>query len=218
MVETDLYEPIKRYLEAQAYEVKAEVRGCDVVAVRGEEPPVIVELKTAFTLSLVYQGLDRLALSDAVYLAVAAPKRRLPSEAKKLCRMLGLGLLTVTSRGLVEVHADPGPYQPRKHKQRRQMLLGEFSLRVGDPNRGGSTRRPLITAYRQDTLRCLKIVATHGPTKVAEIRKQAAVARAGGILLADVYGWFMREGRGVYGLSPKGRQALHDFSDALALL
>ena len=44
MKETDLYPPVKRFLEAQGYEVKAEVRGCDVTAVRGDEAPVIVEL------------------------------------------------------------------------------------------------------------------------------------------------------------------------------
>ena len=44
-LETSLYAPVKTLLESQGYEVKAEVRGCDVVAVRGDEAPVIVELK-----------------------------------------------------------------------------------------------------------------------------------------------------------------------------
>jgi hypothetical protein len=45
MPETDLYIPVKRHLEAQGYTVKSEIKGCDVVAVRGDELPVIVELK-----------------------------------------------------------------------------------------------------------------------------------------------------------------------------
>ena len=44
-LESDLYAPVKALLEGQGYVVKGEVRGCDVVAVRGREPPVIVELK-----------------------------------------------------------------------------------------------------------------------------------------------------------------------------
>lgn len=48
--ETDLYPPVKAFLEAQGYVVKAEVARCDVVAVRGDEPPVVVELKTRFNL------------------------------------------------------------------------------------------------------------------------------------------------------------------------
>src|SRR3954451_7338166 len=76
--EVDLYEPVKRFLEGLGYEVKGEVRGCDVVAIRrggdqGEtEPPIVVELKLAFTLGFVLQGVDRLALTDLVYLAVPA--------------------------------------------------------------------------------------------------------------------------------------------------
>ena len=45
MKESDLYLPLKRFLESQNYEVKGEVQDCDVVAVRGEEAPVVVELK-----------------------------------------------------------------------------------------------------------------------------------------------------------------------------
>jgi hypothetical protein len=71
--EADLYAPVKRFLERQGYDVKGEVRGCDLVARRGEEPLVIVELKLRFNLALVLQGVERLALSDAVYLAV--PRR-----------------------------------------------------------------------------------------------------------------------------------------------
>ena len=48
MYETELYAPVKAFLEAQGYEVKAEIKGCDVVAIRGEEAPLIVELKPAF--------------------------------------------------------------------------------------------------------------------------------------------------------------------------
>ena len=70
--EVELYAPVKAFLEGQGYVVKGEVRGCDVVGVRGEEPPVVVELKRAFGLDVVLQGIDRLSLTDAVYLAVGA--------------------------------------------------------------------------------------------------------------------------------------------------
>ncbi len=43
--ETELYAPVKAYLEQLGYEVRGEVRHCDLVAVREEEPPLIVELK-----------------------------------------------------------------------------------------------------------------------------------------------------------------------------
>ena len=97
MRETDLYPAIKSFLEVRGFEVKAEVNGCDVVARRGVESPVIVELKLGFTLQLIYQAIDRLALADQVYIAVARAKRGLPVEAVKLCRRLGLGLIIVAA-------------------------------------------------------------------------------------------------------------------------
>ncbi|MEM8656982.1 MAG: hypothetical protein AAGF22_02705, partial [Pseudomonadota bacterium] len=68
--ETDLYAPIKALLEAQGYEVKAEVGAADVVACRAGEDPVIVELKTGFNLSLVHQAIARQGITDVVYVAI----------------------------------------------------------------------------------------------------------------------------------------------------
>ena len=73
MQETDLYQPVKDFFEAEGYEVKAEINGCDVVAIKDDAPTVIVELKTTFSLELVLQGIDRQKLSDDVYLAVPKP-------------------------------------------------------------------------------------------------------------------------------------------------
>src|SRR5438874_3404578 len=102
--EAALYGPVKRFLEGCGYEVKGEVRGCDLVARRGNEPAVIVELKLRFTLGLVLQGIDRLAISERVYLAVPRPPRTargLSPEApgvRRLCRRVGLGLLLEIGR------------------------------------------------------------------------------------------------------------------------
>src|ERR1700738_5644025 len=105
-----LYVPVKRLLEGLGYEVKGEVRGCDLVARRGDEPLVVVELKLRLSLALVLQGVDRLGVSERVYLAVPRPssqRRRSRGLApgapgvRKLCRRLGLGLLLVGPRSVV---------------------------------------------------------------------------------------------------------------------
>lgn len=209
-LESDLYAPVKALLEGQGYVVKGEVRGCDVVAVRGDEPPVVVELKRAFSLSLVFQGVDRLALSERVYLAVGKwPKPMKP--VRKLCRRLGLGLLVVDT-GRAEIVLDPAPYQPRLNKHKKGRLLGEHARRVGDPNLGGSTTRiPLMTAYRQEALRCAGLLATNGPMAPKAMRAAADVPNATKILQSDHYGWFERIERGVYGITPKGRAGLEQF-------
>jgi hypothetical protein len=217
MPETDLYPPVKRFLEGQGYAVKGEIRECDVVAVRGVEPPVIVELKAAFSLQLVLQGVDRQAVTDAVYLAFPPPSRRQRADVLTLCRRLGLGVLLVTGAH-VEALVDPAPYQPRKAKKREAMLLKEFAHRVGDPAAGGAARGPRMTAYRQDALRCLETLAQTGSASPAAVKSLAGVARAPAILLADVYGWFRRIERGVYGLSPKGEAALGTYAPQLAIL
>lgn len=215
MPETDLYAPVKAFLEAQGYAVKSEIDGCDVVAIRGDEPPVIVELKRAPSLKLLMQGVDRQAMSDAVYLAVAPPKRSDQGDLKKLCRRLGLGLLLVSPR-MVEPVLDPAPYAPRKDKRRTTMLLREFSRRVGDPNQGGADRRrSIMTAYRQDALRCARALQPC-PASPKRLKAETGVDRAAAILRDDHYGWFRRVERGVYALTPKGEAALASFAPSLA--
>ena len=215
MYETELYGPVKAFLEAQGYEVKAEVKGCDVVAVRGDEPPVIVELKTNFSLPLVLQGIDRQRLTDNVYLAVPPFSGRSVrrKEALFLCRRLGLGLLAVRPAPAccVEALLDPAEYKPRKRRPALGRLLREFQQRVGDPNTGGSTRRKIMTAYRQDALRCADYLNENGPTRAAMVARATGVAKAGQIFLKDYYGWFERVAespRGVYHLTQKGHQAV----------
>ncbi|HCE72265.1 MAG TPA: hypothetical protein DET67_14180, partial [Ruegeria sp.] len=74
--EQDLYPPLKAMFERQGYVVKGEVGAADLVARRGDEPPVIVEMKLRFSLSLFHQAVARLALSDSVYIAVPRPSGR----------------------------------------------------------------------------------------------------------------------------------------------
>jgi hypothetical protein len=214
-LESDLYRPVKALLEQQGYSVKGEVLGCDVVAVRGKEPPVVVELKRTFGIGLVLQGVNRLAISDTIYLAVGTWPKKM-RDVKKLCRRLGFGLMVVAAER-VDVLLDPGPYKPAKNKRRIGRLLGEHARRVGDPNLGGSsTKVPLMTAYRQQALRCAGLLATNGPMKVALLREKADAPKAASILSADHYGWFERVERGIYGLTPKGRAGLeqHGWKEA----
>ena len=211
--ETALYEPVKRFLEGQGYDVKAEIGAADVVGVRCGDDPVIVELKTGFTLTLLHQAIARQAITDAVYVAIPHAAGRMALSALrnnlKLCRRLGIGLLTVRlDDGFVTPHLDPGPYAPRKSKQRASRLLREFARRAGDPNTGGSPRGGIVTAYRQDALRCARHLCAHGPTKAALVAQAAKVAKARQIMADDHYGWFERTARGVYRLTPSGLRAL----------
>ena len=223
-LETDLYAPVKALLEEQGYEVKGEVGAADAVGYREGEDPVIVELKTGFSLSLFHQAIERLAITEMVYIAVprgkgAAAWKSIKNNTK-LCRRLGLGLMTVRLKdGLVEIYADPAPYRPRKSKQKKAALLSEFERRVGDPNAGGSsTRKGRMTAYRQDALRCLGVLHAQGPTKASEVAKITEVTNARQIMYDDHYGWFTRVDKGIYGLSKKGVKAVIEYAKTLKTL
>ncbi len=210
-METTLYLPVKRFLERLGFEVKGEIDGCDLVALRGNEPPVVVigELKLSFTLELVLQGVDRTAACDEVWLAVRASARGRGREAdprvRKLCRFLGFGLLGVFSRGHVELLVEPRPWRPRRDPRRRSALVEEHRRRQGDPAAGGSTRAPIMTAYRQRALICAAALQA-GPRTTREVK--VAVPDAPTILLRNVYGWFARVERGLYALTKEGRAAL----------
>ncbi|MEM9140058.1 MAG: DUF2161 family putative PD-(D/E)XK-type phosphodiesterase [Pseudomonadota bacterium] len=222
MREVDLYEPVKSLLQDQGYEVKGEIVDCDVVAVRGDEPPVIVELKTSFSLDLVLQGIARQSITEDVYLAVGkiAGGRKRRQNVLSLCRRLGVGLMTVRlePKPFVDVLLDPAAYRPRARRKSAGRLLREFRHRVGDNARGGSAKRPLMTAYRQDALRLVLVLEECGPTKASIAASRAGVPNAGTILRRDVYGWFERAERGVYRLTPKGETATTTWADAVDAL
>lgn len=224
MKETDLYAPVKAFLEKQGYEVKAEIRDCDIVAVRDSDPPVIVELKLSLSLDLLMQGIDRQRITDAVYVAVPAGKGKAwtmrAKEAVKICRRLGLGLISVrfnSDKGMVIVHTDPGAHKVHKLARRKTALLLEFQRRVGDPNTGGQSRRAIVTAYRQDALRIAAALQAE-PRAPSDLVKLLAIPKAPSILQKNYYSWFIRVKRGVYSLGPEGHAALKTYGEIVEAL
>lgn len=220
--ECDLYPPVKAHLESLGYTVRGEVGKCDAVGHDGSVL-IAVELKLLLGLAVFYQALERLPYVDFVYVAVAVPDGRKARSnwdasarnAVRMCRMLGLGFLSVRD-GVLRVHCDPGRYVPRSQPRKRARLLGEFNGRSGDFNSGGSTRRPRVTAYRERALLCARALAAAGPCSPAVLRRSTGVQDAGAILLDDVYGWFARVARGVYSVNEAGIQALATYADVLA--
>lgn len=212
MKESDLYPPLKHFLEGQGYTVKGEISHCDVVAVRGDELPLIVELKLSFNLNVLLQVVDRLSITPDVYVGIPIHTtilRKRRKQVMKLLRMLGLGLVVIDPDALtVDVLLDPGEYKPRITKKRQERLLGEFSTRVGDPNAGGQTRKGIMTSYRQKALNIGFYLKDNGATKASVIAQALDEPKARDILYRNVYGWFESVSRGVYGLSPRGREEI----------
>lgn len=221
--ETALYAPIKAYFTARGFVVKGEVGAADLVAVpeSGNGPPIIVELKTSFSLALFHQAVNRQSMTDDVYIAVPRKTGKAAMVAirknKMLCRRLRLGLMTVRlSDGAVVVHCDPKPFVPRKIKARQTKLLSEFETRHGDPNEGGMTSENLMTSYRQGALRCAKVLHDEGACKASYVAKMAGFDNARRLMASNHYGWFEKIDRGIYGLTREGASALEDHAKAVA--
>ena len=218
MNEASLYPAVKRFLESQGYEVKGEIAGCDVVGIKAGVPDrlVIAEMKLALNLELLLQAVDRMGGADEIWLAVVATRRGRDRDtrARKLCRLLGFGLLAIhprpiSSSNVVEVLAEPTPYQPRRDPRARRRITAEHVARRGDPSPGGTGGRPIMTAYRQEALHCATRLQ-NGPLRPRDLRPDAP--RAAAILHRNVYGWFERVSRGLYGLTTSGLAALNSVS------
>ncbi len=210
-METALYLPIKGFLEAAGYSVKGEIAGCDLVGLTPDEPPVVVicELKLSFNLELILQAVDRAAASDEVWIAARVSAkgkgREQDGRYRNLCRRLGFGMLSVSDNGIVDVIVSPQALMPRKNPRKRSRLVTEHKKRKGDPALGGSTRLPIMTAYRQQALACAAALQA-GPLRPRDLK--AITPSAATILRGNVYGWFERIDHGVYGLTAIGAEAL----------
>ncbi|CAM2973548.1 DUF2161 domain-containing protein [Paenibacillus sediminis] len=222
--ETELYKPIKNFFEIRGYEIKSEVRHCDLVGMKqGEEEPLIVEMKKTFNLPLLLQGMERLKLSSNVYLAVERNRHKKGahnqrwSEITALCRKIGVGLITVThfktKSPFVEILCEPSAFASSKPivKTRQSRLVQEFKERSGDYNVGGSHGQKIVTSYREKALRVAHAMRDGTPMRPSVVRDLSGTSSAAAILQRNYYGWFERVSRGLYVLTPAGKEALEEY-------
>ncbi|MBO5034351.1 MAG: hypothetical protein J6C43_01920 [Oscillospiraceae bacterium] len=228
LLEKDLYRPVKEYLESLGYEVKGEVKNCDMTALRDGEL-IVVELKRGFTLELIYQAMDRQRIADGVYVAVPLPKRGYMAphikEMEALCRRLELGLIYVgfSSNGTAQVDVAVHPKeaaQPRRDKKRRLAVIREHESRTGSSNTGGVTRRKILTAYKEQALLVAWILRESGPMQALDVRKAGGPSNTTSILGRNVLDWFSREpaaggSRYLYRVTDKGLAALEEYKELL---
>ncbi|HOR01029.1 MAG TPA: DUF2161 family putative PD-(D/E)XK-type phosphodiesterase [Anaerolineae bacterium] len=220
--ETDLYGPVRDWLAARGYTVRSEVKDCDIAATRGDEL-VVVELKRGFSVDLLLQATQRQRVADSVYVALPKPdvwaERTRWRHIEHLLRRLELGLILVsfaTPVPVVDVAFDPQPLQSRRNTRGRRAILREMAGRSGDHNHGGSTRRSILTAYREQAIYIACCLEKHGPLSPERLRELGAGEKTQAILRRNVYGWFERVQVGVYALGAEGREALAGYADLAA--
>lgn len=220
--ETDLYEPIRAFLEEEGYQVQAEVKDCDIAAVKDGQL-LIVELKKAFNLKLVYQGMERQSLTDQVFVAIPRPKKGAREKAwkdmLKLLKRLELGLLTVALDSplkTVDVVLEPSDSLAWKNRKKRERVQAELENRQVDANVGGMTRRKIMTAFREKSIRLACLLEREGQVSMASLRERGMEDYVA-LFSRNYDKWFQRVEKGVYALSEKGKEALEneDFAKAV---
>ena len=226
MKETELYGPVREYLESEGFEVRGEVAGADIAAFRGDEL-LLVELKKNLNMKLLIQAAKNQRLTDKVYVAVPRPsfKKRFGRDFKDkqfLLKRLGLGLIVVAmdvEKPYAQLIQEPREFNMARSRaasaRKTAHVTREFSGRSGDFNSGGSVRTKLVTAYREDALLIASVLDKEGEMSTAELRASGCAKRAATILYNNHYGWFEKTGRARYRLSGKGKKALVKYSAVL---
>lgn len=219
--ETDLYEPIKAYLEGEGYRVQAEVKGCDVVATRGEDV-LIVELKRQFNLKLLFQAIQRQQVCSSVFLAFPLTKamasRKRINEIKALAKRLHLGLMIVHDRPsgyAVEVPLVPDFQVFRVNVKAQKAFLKELYSREHSVNTGGMVKRKIVTAHKERGLAIAAFLRVHGPQNIEAVATYMgqSKAMAGQALRANHYGWYLRIEKGIYAFDPSGESDFRNYGD-----
>lgn len=225
--EEELYFPLKAYYEQLGYQVKSEVLHCDLVAMHPDTGhTIIVEMKKTFNLALLLQGVERLRLDCDVVLAVERNRKKSGAHNQRfgdlteLCRMLGIGLATVTfyktKAPVIDMLCEPGDPPVRGMRRRKQERLHkEFTQRSGDYNVGGSTGRKLVTAYREKSLRCAYVIQKLNTAAPRQIAQYTHNSQSGLLLRNNYYGWFERVQRGTYKLTAEGEAALTEYEEVI---
>lgn len=224
IAETELYIPVKQFFEKLGYKINAEVSDCDITATKGDEL-IVVELKTSFSLKLLYQLVERQKIADSVYAAIPAIGGKYPKEItsmKALIKRLCAGLMIVhflKTRTWIEVLVDPMEYVPRKSRKGRYAVLGELNGRVAELNTGGaSTKTKRMTLYRQHCIQAAAILAKKGPLTAKQLREAGCVDKVGYILSNNFYRWFVKVDKGLYDVTPQCKKELKQFKELIRAL
>lgn len=215
--ETELYEPIKNYFQKYGFEVKAEVKNCDLTAVK-EDILLIVELKRNFNLKLIYQALERKSVTPFVYVAIPRPKSFKDKNVKmmiKLLKEINIGLITVGIESgfkSVDVVLEPKTGKISNYKN-REKILTEFKNRKTDLNLGGEkSKGRIITAYKEKSVEIACLIEKFGMITPKMIRELSSFQKSETILQTNYYNWFEKIKRGTYVLSINGKDALNDLN------
>jgi len=222
MKESDLFFPVKEFFEGMGYTVDGEVGGMDMLMVKDQQY-IGVELKNELNFKLVLQGAKRQKEFEQVYIAIWTPKSLFSKSFKDkiyLLNRLGLGLMTVSSKSkrvsiITEPVVHPLKNYRTRNKRKTARVKKEFASRRMKMNTGGVTQQKILTSYREDALLVLDYIYQHGSSKASVIKKEIGIDKSYTIVYQNHYGWFMKEDKGIYGITETGAKAVKENAEII---
>ena len=228
--ETDLNDPVKRWLIDQGCDVKAEIKDVDLIGRFQDDLLIGVELKLKLNLEVINQAVERQSFCDMVYIAVLHDYKMVETKRYKMTlltlKRLNLGLLLVNLRStepyVIEV-IKPESFdfeQSRKRKvTKRQSIIKEFNKRKSDVNKGGSSKQKLMTAYKEHCLMVLYLMFAYDLSTTKELVNYGFEPKqVMSIWNKNFYKWFEKKDKGVYAVSEEGVLALEEFKPVIEFL
>lgn len=219
MTEKELYPPVHDLFEKRGYKVNAEVKDCDMTAVKDDEF-IIVELKKNLSVTLLAQGLKRQKTGADVYVAVPKPKQYSFNKFRSVfsvLKKLELGLIFVSLRGshsFAEIVFEPKPYTSTyKNYKKCKEIMNEINGRTIDTNIGGVRGTKIVTAYTEKCIHIACILDMYGEMSPKEIRGKGGDDSTQLILSRNVFGWFEKAGKGIYRITNEGRKGLLEYPE-----
>jgi hypothetical protein len=206
--ESDLYDPIKDYLEGLGYKVNGEIHSCDIVAQK-ETELLVVELKKQLNLEVILQAAERQKIAETVYIAVLKPDNfKKDAKYKRIChllRRLEIGLLlvnfkkTTASVEVVQIADVFDRHKSRLQNHKKKKKIENEFLRRKTKTTGGVNKTKVMTSYKEDAILIAKEMETLDNCKPkALIYIGLPLNRIQSILYKNYYGWFNRIDKGVY--------------------
>lgn len=206
--ENHLTNAVGEYFTELGYTVRHEVKNCDVVAWKEQasgKTIIIVETKLTFNLKLLYQAVNRLELSEEVYIAFLRPtnlgRRSNWKNIKKLTGQLGVGILLITGKKdfpLIQLAKRPHVNKRKINLRRRQSLEKELIGRKVSGQEGGIRQTKILTAYRELSISLAVYLKKYGEERTKNLYLKGFPKSSGRILLNNHYNWFIHKGRGLY--------------------
>lgn len=217
--ESELFLPVKTMFENMGYQVNAEVKDCDVTAVKDDEL-IITELKKSLSVTLLAQGLRRQKTGAVTYVAIPKPKNYSPKTFKDtlyVLKKLELGLIFVNLRdeySYAEIIYEPKPFiRAKTDKTQFRRIMKEIDGRTIDTNTGGVTGRKIATAYTEKCINIACILDMYGALSPKEVRAYGGDEKSAYIMRTNVFGWFHRISTGIYEITTEGRKGLMDYPE-----